>query len=56
MVTHKLAEPDAFAMLRMASQRMHRKVRDIADDVVLTGELEQAHRRRQPHTGPRPKG
>ena len=41
MATHKLEEPDAFAMLQLASQRSHRKVRDIADDVVLTGAIQQ---------------
>ena len=28
-----------FELLRETSQRIHRKVRDIADEIVLTGEL-----------------
>ena len=41
MASHKITEPDAFAMLRLASQRAHRKMREIADEVVLTGALEE---------------
>jgi AmiR/NasT family two-component response regulator len=32
-------EEQAFDALRQASQRTHRKLRDIADDVVYTGSL-----------------
>jgi ANTAR domain len=39
MATHHITDDQAFALLRTASQHHHRKVRDIADEVVLTGEL-----------------
>lgn len=37
MVTHKVTEEKAFAALRTASQHTHRKLRDVAEDVLLTG-------------------
>lgn len=39
MCRHGWTEDRAFAALRDASQRQHRKLRDVAQDVVLTGEL-----------------
>jgi hypothetical protein len=39
MAHHKVTEDVAFGMLRSASQRLHRKLRDIAVDVVETGTL-----------------
>lgn len=40
MATYKTTEAQAFDLLRMASQHSHRKLRDIAEDVVTTGALE----------------
>jgi hypothetical protein len=39
MANHRVTEKEAFDLLRIASQSSHRKVHDIADDVVHTGEL-----------------
>ena len=39
MARHGLTPDEAFGALRMASQRSHRKLRDIAEDVVFTGEI-----------------
>jgi hypothetical protein len=39
MAHHKITEQDAFALLRIASQNLHRKLRDIALDVTETGAL-----------------
>lgn len=39
MIQHRIAEDAAFLLLRNASQRSHRKLRDVADDVVRTGEM-----------------
>ncbi|MCW2539607.1 MAG: hypothetical protein JWN95_1332 [Frankiales bacterium] len=39
MSRHVLTEEDAFTRLRVASQHTHRKLRDIADDVLLIGDL-----------------
>ena len=39
MIQHRIAEPEAFARLRHSSQTLHRKLRDVAEDVILTGEL-----------------
>lgn len=40
VMARELVPPDqAFERLRLASQRRHRKLREIADDVVRTGEL-----------------
>lgn len=39
MAHHKITQDEAFALLRAASQGLHRKLRDIASDVVQTGTL-----------------
>lgn len=39
MVSMRLTEPQAFDALRMASQHSHRKLREVAEEVLLTGEL-----------------
>jgi AmiR/NasT family two-component response regulator len=39
MAHHKVTHDEAFALLRSASQRMHRKLRDVASEVVETGTL-----------------
>jgi signal transduction histidine kinase/DNA-binding response OmpR family regulator len=39
MQQHKVTENDGFELLRRASQTTNRKLRDIADEVVLTGVL-----------------
>ena len=39
MAAQKLPEDAAFNLLHEASQASHRKLRDIADDVVFTGTL-----------------
>jgi GAF domain-containing protein len=39
MVRHGVTDEQAFAMLRKASQHLHRKLRDIADYVAMAGEL-----------------
>jgi signal transduction histidine kinase/DNA-binding response OmpR family regulator len=40
MATEKLTDEQAFERLRAVSQRTHRKLRDLADDVVYTGRLD----------------
>jgi GAF domain-containing protein len=40
MATHKLTQDQAFDLLRMASQNKHRKLHDIAADVVESGTLD----------------
>ena len=40
MAMHKLTQPQAFDLLRVASQHSHRKLADVAADVVETGTLE----------------
>lgn len=40
MATHKLTDAQSFDLLRLASQHSHRKLYDIARDVVDTGALE----------------
>jgi AmiR/NasT family two-component response regulator len=37
MAHRSITDAAAFELLREASQRGHRKLRDIAEDVVLTG-------------------
>jgi hypothetical protein len=37
MAAYKVTEEQAFATLRIASQQTNRKLRDLADDVLLTG-------------------
>jgi AmiR/NasT family two-component response regulator len=39
MASRKITDAEAFGMLRAASQDANRKLRNIADDVLLTGEL-----------------
>ncbi|HET6909974.1 MAG TPA: ANTAR domain-containing protein [Mycobacteriales bacterium] len=40
MATRRISADRAFDLLREHSQRTHRKVRDIAADVVFTGSLD----------------
>jgi GAF domain-containing protein len=40
MISHKITREQSFDLLRMASQRSHRKLRDIAEDVCHTGTLD----------------
>ncbi|WP_460606040.1 ANTAR domain-containing protein [Jatrophihabitans fulvus] len=42
MSNHKIAEQQAFDLLRVASQRGNRKLRDVADGVIETGWLDPA--------------
>ena len=44
MERHKIADEQAFGLLRAASQHSGRKLRDIAEHVVSTGELPPPHR------------
>lgn len=44
MNAHLVPHNEAFTMLRTASQHSHRKLRDIATDVILTGSLGTATR------------
>lgn len=37
MTTHHISQPDAFAMLSAASQRVNRRMRDLAADIVGGG-------------------
>jgi len=39
MAQHRITADDAFDLLRRTSQHTHRKLHDIAEDVVLTGDL-----------------
>jgi hypothetical protein len=39
MALHKVTPEDAFTLLRAASQRLHRKLRDVAPGVLETGAL-----------------
>jgi AmiR/NasT family two-component response regulator len=39
MARHVITDDQAFDLLRICSQHSHRKLRDIAEDVVLTGVL-----------------
>ena len=39
MSRYKVSDDEAFTLMQMASQRSHRKLRDIAADVVETGDL-----------------
>jgi len=34
---YKISDEEAFDLLRMASQRTHRKLRDVAEDLIFTG-------------------
>lgn len=39
MITHKVTRDEAFNLLRIISQRAHRKLHDIAADIADTGEI-----------------
>jgi AmiR/NasT family two-component response regulator len=39
MARYGLPEPEAFDVLRRTSQRVHRKLRDLAEEIVYTGEV-----------------
>jgi hypothetical protein len=39
MASKKVTQQEAFDRLRVASQQLHRKLRDIAEEVTVTGEL-----------------
>jgi AmiR/NasT family two-component response regulator len=39
MAQHKIREGEAFEILRVGSQLQHRKLRDLAEDVILAGVL-----------------
>lgn len=41
MATHRISQPQAFDLLRTASQCSNRKLRDVASEVVLMGMLDQ---------------
>ena len=40
MASHKVTSDRAFALLREASNKTNRRLRDVADQVVLTGSLD----------------
>lgn len=42
MASDKIPEDEALELLRAASQQSNRKLRDVADDVVMTGMLDRA--------------
>lgn len=50
MIVHKCTADEAFTVLRVASQHSHRKLRELAEEVVFTGTLPPipATRRRKP--------
>jgi hypothetical protein len=43
MYRHKITMDQAFDLLRVASQVTHRKLRDVAEDVLTSGELTLPH-------------
>jgi hypothetical protein len=43
MYRHKITIDQAFELLRVASQVTHRKLRDVAEDVLTSGELTLPH-------------
>lgn len=45
---HRVSDEEAFALLRLTSQELNRKLRDIAQVVTRTGELPAASRRPPP--------
>jgi len=53
MTSHRVTEQQAFDLLRKASQHAHLKLRDVAAEVVLTGQLP-AHARPAASEGPTP--
>jgi GAF domain-containing protein len=52
MERHKLTADQAFRLLTDASMHTNRKVRDVAEDLVLTGELTDAPPTRRPPSAP----
>ena len=40
MERNKITDEQAFELLRLASQHTHRKLRDVADELILTGALD----------------
>ncbi|MFI7542480.1 GAF and ANTAR domain-containing protein [Actinoplanes sp. NPDC049599] len=52
MARHRVTSRDAFDVLRRCAQRQHRKVRDVAADIELTGEVPEEGRRRSGATAP----
>ncbi|HEY2042530.1 MAG TPA: GAF and ANTAR domain-containing protein [Jatrophihabitans sp.] len=52
MAQHRIAEEQAFTLLRVASQNNRVKLRDIAEDVILTGAVPEWPSRRPPRPGP----
>lgn len=40
MATMRVKDDEAFHLLRRTSQKSHRKLREVAEDVILTGGLE----------------
>lgn len=56
MATFKIVEDEAFLMLKRASQNGNRKLRDVADDVVLTGVLPNEGGRRACRAGETSRG
>lgn len=49
MATLKVSQDEAFALLSYSSQTLHRKLRDIADQVVFTGALPTASPASEPN-------
>jgi len=54
MSQYKVTEQQAFDVLRSVSQHTHRKLRDIADDVCMTGTLDLAGNPCRSRSGPSP--
>jgi len=48
MARHRCSSEDAFTALRVTSQHLHRKLREIADEVIYTGALPSRGHRRIP--------
>ncbi|MGX7680559.1 GAF and ANTAR domain-containing protein [Jatrophihabitans sp. DSM 45814] len=46
MTEYRIQEQEAFDMLRVFSQHQHHKIRDVAEDVILTGALPEWPQRR----------
>jgi AmiR/NasT family two-component response regulator len=51
MARYRVNEEDAFGILRTASQHRHRKLREIAEDAIYTGEIDAVARRAVPQIG-----
>jgi len=43
MFKHKITEDQAFQLLRLTSQHTHRKLAELANDVLDTGQLDLPH-------------